>query len=403
MSEIVPTSNKKEAVPSSIQCPMLNSTNYTAWAMKMRLLLRVHKVWDTIDPGSTDIDKNDLASALIFQSVSESLMLQLGHLDTTKAVWDAIKTRNLGAERVKEARLQTLMVEFDRLTMKETDTIDDFVGKLSEISSKATSLGESIEETKIVKKFLKSLPMQKYIQISATLEQVLDLKTTSFEDIIGRIKTYEERISAAEVSQENQGKLMYANSESSSSGHDQEGGQGRGRGGYRGRGRAQEDQEKAEDDTQEAESLMMHEVVFLNEKNVIPKELEASSDKVWYLDNGASNHMSGNHTWFKTIDTTITGKVRFGDDSRVDIKGKGSILFLTKGGQRKVLTDVYYIPDLKSNIISLGQATESGCDVRMREDYLTLHDREGNLLVKANRSRNRLYKVDLEVERIKLW
>ena len=59
---------------------------------------------------------------------------------------------------------------------------------------------------------------------------------------------------------------------------------------------------------------------------------------------------------------------------------------------------MYYISELKSNIISLGQATESGCEVRMRDEYLTLHDREGNLLVKSVRSKNRLYKVTMEVE-----
>lgn len=57
---------------------------------------------------------------------------------------------------------------------------------------------------------------------------------------------------------------------------------------------------------------------------------------------------------------------------------------------------MYYIPDLKSNIISLGQATESGCEVRMREDYLTLHDKEGRLITRAKRSKNRLYKVLME-------
>ena len=49
----------------------------------------------------------------------------------------------------------------------------------------------------------------------------------------------------------------------------------------------------------------------------------------------------------------------------------------------------------------MGQATEAGCDIRLREDYLTLHDRDGNLLVKATRARNRLYKVDLKVENTK--
>jgi len=111
--------------------------------------------------------------------------------------------------------------------------------------------------------------------------------------------------------------------------------------------------------------------LYLNEENVTPSKFETHTDKdnVWYLDNGASNHMSGNREYFMKIDEKITGKVRFGDDSRIDIKGKGSIVFISKDGKKKILADVYFIPDLKSNIISLGQATESGCDVRMRKDY----------------------------------
>ena len=148
---------------------------------------------------------------------------------------------------------------------------------------------------------------------------------------------------------------------------------------------------------------MMHELVYLNEDKVMPSKFETQSgaDNVWYLDNGASNHMTGNQGYFTSLNEKITGKVRFGDDSRIDIKGKGSILFITKDGKQKLLADVYFIPELKRNIISLGQATESGCDVRMRDDYLTLHDREGNMLVKSVRSRNRLYKVTMEVESTK--
>ena len=158
----------------------------------------------------------------------------------------------------------------------------------------------------------------------------------------------------------------------------------------------QEATEVKENDTQEAEELMMNEVVFLNEKNVKPTELQTSEDNVWYLDNGASNHMTGDRRYFKSINEAITGKVRFGDDSRIDIKGKGPIIFCTKDRVKKILADVYYIPDLKSNIISLGQATEAGCDIRMKDDYLTLRDKEGKLITRAKRSRNRLYKVTID-------
>ena len=160
----------------------------------------------------------------------------------------------------------------------------------------------------------------------------------------------------------------------------------------------QEATETKDNDTTEAEELMVHEVVYLNEKNVNPLIFETSkdNDKVWYLDNGASNHMTGDRRYFKSLDETITSKVRFRDDSRIDIKGKGPILFCTRHGSKRILADVYYIPDLKSNIISLGQATECGCDIRMKDDYLTLRDRDGKLIAKAKRSKNRLYKVNIE-------
>ena len=311
-----------ETRPSSIRFPMLNSTNYTVWAMRMNIALKVNKLWEAIDPGNKAEDKNNMAIALLFQSIPEALTLQIGDHDTAKAMWEAIKARHVGAERVREARLQTLMAEFDRLKMKHEDTIDAFVGKLSEISSKTASLGETIEESKLVKKFLKSLPRKKYIHIVASLEQVLDLNTTSFEDIVGRLKAYEERVCEEdeENQQDDQGKLMYANTESQQGSYNGYCGRGtRGRGGrsnWRGRGRgrgsfhAQRDaykqsngqnqgqerdishitcfscdkrghyatdcpdkllklQETAENkthDTEEADNLMMHEVLYLNEK-----------------------------------------------------------------------------------------------------------------------------------------
>lgn len=345
----------------------------------------------------------------------------------------------MGAERVREARLQTLMADFDRLKMKETETIDDFVGKLSELSSKSMALGEEIEETKLVKKFLKCLPRKKYIHIVASLEQVLDLKTTSFEDIIGRLKAYEERVAEDEDNQEEQSKLMYANMEpqqQQTRDYNNNNFRGRGRGGRffnRGRGRGrfngprdasrltcfrcdktghvaydcpdrllklQETQEVDNSSTQEADELMMHELIYLNEEKIVPSNYDGrdGDDNIWYLDNGASNHMSGDRRYFSHVDDSVSGKVRFGDDSKIDIKGKGSIEFIVRNGEQRKITDVYFIPDLKSNIISLGQATEAGCDVRMKGEYLIMRDLHGKLIAKAARSKNRLYKVRMRIK-----
>jgi len=134
------------------------------------------------------------------------------------------------------------MADFEKMKMKEAEKIDDFARRLSELSTKSAPLGVNIEVPKLVKKFLNSLPRKKYIDFIASLEQALDLKNTTFEDIIGRMKVYEERVcDPKEETNEDQNKLMYTSSDSNSGNRDYQGDfRHRGRGGkgnYRGRGR----------------------------------------------------------------------------------------------------------------------------------------------------------------------
>jgi len=170
----------KESHSLSFQFPQLTSINYTTWRIRMEVLLKIHGVWDVIDPGSTDDKRNNIVKGLLFQLVSEDTILKIGNLKTGKEMWEAIKSRNLGAERVKEARLQTLILEFEGLKMKDTSSIDDFSSKLSGMASVSATLGESISQERLVKKFLTSLPKH-FVHIVAAREQVLDLKSISFE------------------------------------------------------------------------------------------------------------------------------------------------------------------------------------------------------------------------------
>lgn len=54
----------------------------------------------------------------------------------------------------------------------------------------------------------------------------------------------------------------------------------------------------------------------------------------------------------------VKGTVSFGDTSKVQIHGKGTILISLKDGTHKWITDVYYVPRLESNILSLGKLVE---------------------------------------------
>ena len=101
---------------------------------------------------------------------------------------------------------------------------------------------------------------------------------------------------------------------------------------------------------------------------------------------GASNHMMGSKAAFSELDDDVTDTVKFGDGSRVAIRGRGTIIFRCQNGEHHALTDVYYITELRSSIISIGQLDEHSNKVLIKDGVLRIRDREQRLLAKVKRS-----------------
>lgn len=145
-------------------------------------------------------------------------------------------------------------------------------------------------------------------------------------------------------------------------------------------------------------------VALMNEEikpRLNAQKTTGEESNVWYLDNGASNHMTGQRSKFSSLDEKIQGQVKFGDGSLVKIKGRGSIVLQCKNGEERTLSEVYYIPELCNNIISLGQLSEEGNQVTLSGNYLWVRDKQGKLLMKVKRSVNRLYKIIIETNKPK--
>ena len=157
------TSKSKES-SFGLSYPMLTKTNYTTWALKMKVFMQAHGVWEAIEPKDTKaviddkIDKRALA--VIYQGIPEDLLLALAEKKTSKEAWTAVKTMCLGADKVKKARALTLKGEFEALSMKETEQLDEFYMKLNGLVTNIRALGEKMEEAYVVKKLLRSVPLK---------------------------------------------------------------------------------------------------------------------------------------------------------------------------------------------------------------------------------------------------
>nr|GEV55676.1 ribonuclease H-like domain, reverse transcriptase, RNA-dependent DNA polymerase [Tanacetum cinerariifolium] len=347
--------SKKEVSTSStpqFQCPMLKPSNYSLWAIRMQIILEANGLWEMIEPLETtqaDNKKHKTAIAFLYQALPEDQLLQITKHKTAKAIWNALKTRHIGKGRIQQERLQTLKSNFEMLHMKKDETIDTFTGKTTTLVNKAASLRHTIEDRTLVRKLLNAVP-DRYLQIVASIEQYFDLSEMTMEEAIGRLKTYEERIKYKK-----EPTLLMAILE----------------------------------DTDEGNQVkeVKQQKVSLHEEDVGYKE--TNIDSQWYLDNGASNHMTGVREHFKEIDEKVSGKVRFRDG--------GSILIECDDEKQRIISHVYYIHWLKSNLLSLGQFTKIGCKVVMEDDELRLYDMDNKLFMKVTRQRNRLYKSSLRI------
>jgi hypothetical protein len=97
------------------------------------------------------------------------------HLDTAKAMWDKLINSYEGNEKVKGAKLQTYRLKFKQLKMNEDETITKYFLRVEELVNAMKGLGETFDDSLLVKKILRSLPDKFNPKVSA-IEELNDLK-----------------------------------------------------------------------------------------------------------------------------------------------------------------------------------------------------------------------------------
>jgi hypothetical protein len=75
-----------------------------------------------------------------------------------KEAWEAVRTMHVSADRIKEVNAQKLLKDFENIVFKEGESIDDFGMRITNLASNLKTLGETIEDERVVKKFLRVIP-----------------------------------------------------------------------------------------------------------------------------------------------------------------------------------------------------------------------------------------------------
>ncbi|XP_074351364.1 uncharacterized protein LOC141690467 [Apium graveolens] len=290
-----------------------------------------------------------------------------------KEAWEILQKSFQGVEKVKKVRLQVLRGEFENLKMKNSENIGEFVTRLKAVTNEMKRNGESLDDVRVMEKLLRLLT-RKFDYVVTSIEESKDLSTISIDELVGSLQAHEQRMNqyddASHLEKALQSKVSIGDSSGSSS-------SARGRGGFiggyrggRGRGRQSfnrgQDSEGYEGRAPKVEERS-HFAAAKEDKGVgtamflTYKGDEESKKNVWYLDSGASNHMTGHKELFTEIDDTISGEVTFGDLSKILL-------------------------------------VEKGYNIQIQDNSLIIRNQARELIANVEMSKNRLFTLDMQTK-----
>ena len=115
----------------------------------------------------------------------------------------------------------------------------------------------------------------------------------------------------------------------------------------------------------------------------------AKRKDAWFLDSGCSNHMCGDRTMFSEIDDNFRQLVRLGHNTKMNVIGKGRVKLLLNGIIH-VASEVYCVPELKNNLLSIGHLQEKGLVILIQGGICKIYHPYKGLIIETNMSANRI-------------
>jgi hypothetical protein len=145
-------------------------------------------MWEAVWYDDVDYYDDRRAEDALIAAVPLEMQFSLSKKRIAKEVWDVIAAARIGSDRARKTTLQALHKEWENLTFKPGEDVDDFALHLNTLQQKMVQFGDdTYGEERAIEKLFRCIP-EKYKQIARSIETLLDLSTMSIEEAIGHLK-----------------------------------------------------------------------------------------------------------------------------------------------------------------------------------------------------------------------
>ncbi|XP_020266930.1 uncharacterized protein LOC109842467 [Asparagus officinalis] len=313
--------------------PMFDKENYQAWAVKMQAYMEGCDYWEAVEddyevaalPDNLTLNqiknhkemktRKAKAKAYLYAAVPPAIFSRIMVCESTKTIWDFLKAEYQGDEMIKSMKVLNLVREFERLQMKESETIKEYSTKLIVIANKERMLGTDLSDNRLVQKILVSLP-ERYEATIASLENTRDLSQIKLAELVRALQAPEQRRSRRlKGSVED---ALRAKVQHSSEGKEKK---------WKGK--------KGSDSKSEVAAGCRKQ----------RRKIFSMQALCWLVDSGYTNHMTSDKKLFRNLDKSIKLRVRIGNGEYLAVEGRGTVAMKSCAGI-KLISDVMYVPEI---------------------------------------------------------
>ena len=387
--------------------------DYEHWAMLMENLLRTKEWWELIENGVTQPERNVILTGVqrteiaeqklkdlkvknyLFASIDKNILKTIVKKESSKDIWESMKTKYQGNKRVQSAQLQRLRRNFEVLEMKEGDSITEYFSCVMMVANDMRNLGENMQDDKIVEKILRTL-VEKFTYVVCAIEESKDIKMLSVDELQSSLLVHEHNLSKHDTEE----RVLKMEGGRARGGYSQARGRGGYRGGKGGRGGSSFDKSSVECYKCHKFGHFKNECPMwertanyaeMEEDVLLMAQVDKVTEQVWYLDSGCSKHICGNKEWFVDFNGNFRQQVKLGDDRRMQVEGKGN-LRLEIDGIIQVISSVYFVPGLRNNLLSVGQLQQKGLKIVIEDNECKIwHKLQRRLIIHLTMSKNRMF------------
>ncbi|XP_062076032.1 uncharacterized protein LOC133780175 [Humulus lupulus] len=403
--------------------------HYDHWSMLMENFLRSKEYWEVVSEGIAEPANGTAVSSgqrveleaqrlkdlkaknYLFQAIDRSILETIFCKDTSKNIWDSMKKKYQGSTKAKRQQLQTLHTEFETLRMKTSESVSDYLARTMAIVNKMRIHGDTMKDATVVQKILRTMT-PKFNYVVCCIEEAHDIDELSVDDLQGSLLVHEHKLNQQEKEKKEQALKASIDNHSKPIAD-------RGRGGGRGRGRGSNDRETQQQTQHQnnrgTQQKFQHQGNYSHDYHgrgrgrgrgsYRPKSADKSNVECYRC------HKFGHYKY--ECYTRLPQNREVEKSNFVERKEEETLLMTTHDNKPKleeniwyldigcsnhmcgIMSNVFYVPDLKSNLLSLGQLQEKGYEVTIKNGACKIFDPKRGLVAQTEMAHNRLFPLKI--------